>query len=177
MTTQPDESTPASFGLAYTLIVWSTVAFMVLVLAWVLWTMFNNTSAGTTRAQALEIVRPTQTAVAMAYLGDGAAPAAVAVPPICTSCHMIGGSGGQVAPDLSTIGTVAAERIADPSYTGSATTPEEYIVESVQSPSVFLVPNAPGKVYSTAGTSVMPVGLEAQVDDLEALAAYLATLQ
>jgi nitric oxide reductase subunit C len=99
----------------------------------------------------------------------------VAVPPICTSCHIIAGKGNQVCPSLNEIAAIAQQRIDDPSYSGSATTAEEYILESILEPSAFCVPNEAGKVYCTNGTSIMPVNLDKQVSDLDALVTYLAT--
>lgn len=61
----------------------------------------------------------------------------------CNGCHALSsvGATGAVGPALDGIGQRAAERIADPAYTGSATTAEEYIRESILNPSAFLVPD------------------------------------
>ncbi len=60
----------------------------------------------------------------------------------CLGCHALAsvpGAVGAVGPPLDNLGQTAAERIADPAYTGSATTPEEYIRESILDPSAFVV--------------------------------------
>lgn len=62
----------------------------------------------------------------------------------CGGCHTLSsvpGAAGAVGPALDGIGQRAAERIADPAYTGSATTAEEYIRESILNPSAFVVPD------------------------------------
>jgi nitric oxide reductase subunit C len=172
--TSKDDDPFGIFRLSYTAIVWISVAGLAAILVWIMWTMFMNTSAGTAKSQKLEVVRPTQTAEAK-IRGGGKLVAAAPNVTVCTACHIIGGQGNQVCPDLSQIATIAAERIADPSYTGEATTVEEYIRESIVEPSTFCVPNAPGKVYCTdTGTSVMPVGLDKGFSDLDALVTYLA---
>ncbi len=167
-----DDSPFGIFRLGYTALVWFGVAVFGAILIWIVWTLFTHTSAGTAQSQRLEVVRPTQTALASLYSGGTAA---VQIPPICTSCHIINGKGNQVCPNLTDIATIAQARIDDPSYTGSATTAEEYIRESILTPSAFCVPNDAGKVYCTSGTSIMPVGLDKQVSDLDALVTYLAT--
>src|SRR5690606_234618 len=74
----------------------------------------------------------------------------------------------------------AAERIALPDYEGSATTPEEYIRESILDPNAFIAPPPEGRIFATAaGTSLMPADYgdrlsEQQISDL---VAYLMTLR
>ena len=59
----------------------------------------------------------------------------------CVACHVtfrIGpGFGAQDA--MPAIRERAALRLADPGYTGKATTPEEYMIESILLPKVYLV--------------------------------------
>lgn len=68
----------------------------------------------------------------------------------CGACHTlnIAGSVGTAGPSHQGLATTALTRIADPAYTGTATTAEEYLRESI------LMPN----LYATAGYSpeVMP---------------------
>jgi cytochrome c2 len=47
----------------------------------------------------------------------------------CIACHTLDAAGGtgEVGPTHEGLGATAAERIADPAYSGSATTAEEYI--------------------------------------------------
>lgn len=170
--TPQDDAPYGIFKLAYSIITWSSTVLMALVMIWVIRTMFINTSAGTTQSLALETVRPTQTALAQYYTGKPMAPA---IPPICLSCHIIAGKGNQVCPNLTEIGLMADQHIADPGYTGNAKTAEEYIRESILEPSKFCVPNEPGKVYCANGVSIMPTNLAAQVPNLDELVAWLAT--
>lgn len=73
----------------------------------------------------------------------------------CARCHIIGGEGGHLGPDLSRIGSVAGSRAA-------GQTAEEYLRRSIVSPGDHIVPG-----YN----DVMPRGLarglsEADVDAL-----------
>lgn len=63
----------------------------------------------------------------------------------CIGCHQLdaAGANGQVGPSHNNMGVIAAERIAAPDYTGSATTPAEYIAESIRQPEVYVVPGYP----------------------------------
>jgi cytochrome c oxidase subunit 2 len=79
----------------------------------------------------------------------------------CGRCHIIDGEGGRLAPDLSRIGTIAADREAGVSA-------DDYIRESILSPGAYLVPG-----YN----DVMPRGLARRLSqsDLDALVLYLAS--
>ncbi len=81
----------------------------------------------------------------------------------CNFCHTltVAGATGQVGPTHNGIGTTALARIADPAYTGSATTAYEYIRESIINPGV----------YATAGYSpnVMPSFADTSDEFLEPL--------
>ena len=96
----------------------------------------------------------------------------------CGACHVIPGvpnAQGAIGPDLSDIGKMAAEWIASADYTGQATTPEEYIRESIVDPNAFVVPECPG---GPCLEGQMPATL-AQVlspEELDAAVAYLASL-
>ena len=72
----------------------------------------------------------------------------------CAGCHMIEGvpgAVGQLGPDLTNIGTVAATRV-------SGTTARDYIVESIKNPTAYLVDG-----YAP----IMPAGLADQMTDDE----------
>jgi len=70
----------------------------------------------------------------------------------CTLCHSpVGGR----APLLGSTGAVAAERLKDERYKGKATTPEEYLHESMVEPSAFVVSGF-GKTGSNDTISPMP---------------------
>ena len=96
-------------------------------------------------------------------------------PPACFSCHSIQQGIVLAGPSLGGIGTRAGQTIAGTEYKGGASTPEDYIRESILQPSAHLVP---GGTFSAAGRSIMPpydgVLSTQQVDQL---VAYLATLK
>ncbi len=87
----------------------------------------------------------------------------------CAACHQLDAAqaAGVVGPGHNEMGAVATERIEDPSYTGEATTPEEYIAESIRNPGAYLVPD-----YQ----NLMPAFTAEQISDeeLNALVEMLA---
>ena len=84
----------------------------------------------------------------------------------CGSCHILPGvSAGPVCPDLTGLAATAALRIKAADYTGTATTPEEYVRESIKNPTAYLAPGA------VAGAVMPPLPLSDA--DIAALAAYL----
>ena len=87
----------------------------------------------------------------------------------CKSCHSLQPNTVIVGPSLSNIGTAGATM--EPGKTA-----EQYIRESIQSPSAFIVPGNPAFVNN--GKSVMPAGLgnTMSAQDLADLIAYLLTL-
>jgi len=60
----------------------------------------------------------------------------------CGNCHQLDAAGaqGMVGPTHNGIATTAEERLQAPDYTGAATTPAEYIRESIVNPPAYLVP-------------------------------------
>jgi cytochrome c oxidase subunit 2 len=79
----------------------------------------------------------------------------------CGRCHVIEREGGTLGPDLSRVGSVAAER-------APGLTAEDYIRESILAPGAYIVPG-----YN----DVMPRGLARTLSpsDLDALVQYLAS--
>jgi nitric oxide reductase subunit C len=97
-------------------------------------------------------------------------------PPGCFACHSVSPGVNLVGPSLADIAAVAARRIADPSYHGTAKDAVSYIRESIMNPNAFVVV---GPTYSSGGRSLMPTGFDTaltpqQIDDL---VAYLMTLK
>jgi len=66
----------------------------------------------------------------------------------CIGCHQLDAVGavGAVGPTHNGMGATAEARIAAPDYTGTATTAEEYIIESIRNPGAYIVPNYPAGV-------------------------------
>lgn len=89
----------------------------------------------------------------------------------CIACHSVEPDGPQqVGPTLAGLAASAAEIIADPNYTGNATTVEAYIQESILEPEAYIVEG-----YSP----LMPKTYAASLDEeeLAALVDYLLTLK
>lgn len=97
-------------------------------------------------------------------------------PPACSGCHSTAEGVQLVGPSLAGIATRAAERMKDPAYRGQAKTPEEYVRESILSPSLFVVP---GATFSAGGRSFMPDNFDRalQANQIDQLVAYLMTLK
>ncbi|GAP63839.1 hypothetical protein ARMA_2262 [Ardenticatena maritima] len=90
----------------------------------------------------------------------------------CGGCHTIqgvSGMAGAIGPELTHIGSVAADRIADPNYTGEATTPEEYIRESIINPKAYVVEGFAPVMPETFKDSLSPEQLDALVEFLAGL--------
>ncbi len=65
----------------------------------------------------------------------------------CVVCHTIpgiAGANGRVGPELL-LRITGPDRLADPKYRGKAKTVREYIVESILSPSAYVVPGYPDR--------------------------------
>ena len=80
----------------------------------------------------------------------------------CGKCHQIAGEGARLGPELTRIGTVAAER--------RPAAVAEYLRQSVAEPGAYIVPGQ---------HDTMPRGLVRGLSpgDLDALVAYLASLR
>jgi len=96
----------------------------------------------------------------------------------CGSCHVIAGipnAAGVIAPDLTNISVLADEHIKSSEYTGSATTAEEYIHESIVDPNVFLAPKCP---TGACLPNVMPATMSETLttDEINSITTYLKGL-
>ncbi|HEY3067168.1 MAG TPA: c-type cytochrome [Methylomirabilota bacterium] len=95
----------------------------------------------------------------------------------CASCHDITrpSPGGDICPNLGSIGAEAARRVRLPDYRGKAKDAAGYIRESIVDPNAFVVP---GPNYRTAdGQSIMPktFGATLTPSELDDLVAFLLT--
>lgn len=86
--------------------------------------------------------------------------------PVCHQIPGIAGAKGQVGPPLW-LGRTGASRLADPQYKGQAQTVREYIVESVVSPGIYVVPGFP------ANTMPAWYGRKLSAGALAKIASYL----
>lgn len=114
--------------------------------------------------------------------GDAARGQALVETKGCVACHVL----AQVGPaweaakssDGKGVGTHAAERLTDPAgYTGKASTPEQYLLESIVQPSAYIVPGV--ATYAANGQSTMPGNYGETLEKQEAadIIAYLLTLK
>ena len=90
----------------------------------------------------------------------------------CAACHTIPGidaAKGREGPRL-VIGTNGPKRLIDSNYRGSATTVREYVMESILTPGVYVVPGYPDRV--------MPrwYGKKLNAKALDRITTYLQTL-
>ncbi len=93
----------------------------------------------------------------------------------CGSCHSIPGipnAVGVLAPDLSNVHLAALKYFDSGSYTGKATTSEEYIHESILDPNLFVAPKCP---TGACTPNVMPATLKDTLttDELNSIVKYL----
>lgn len=79
----------------------------------------------------------------------------------CGVCHELPAAGtrGTFGPTHANMGATAAARLQDPAYGGQATTPAEYITESILQPSAFIVPG-----YATSAHPMPSFGHLEQAD-------------
>lgn len=96
----------------------------------------------------------------------------------CGSCHAIDGipnAVGVIAPNLSDINTAAEEHLKSDAYTGTATTTEEYIRESIADPNLFVAPTCP---TGACAPNVMPATLKDALteEEINSIVNYLSGL-
>ncbi len=98
------------------------------------------------------------------------------VAPACNACHSTAPGVNMAGPTLAGVAARAEKIIASSDYQGEAKAVKGYLLESIRSPSAYLVP---GAMYSANGQSFMP---NTYVNDLseaqiEQLAEFLTTLK
>jgi cytochrome c551/c552 len=83
----------------------------------------------------------------------------------CGVCHALptAETNGMLGPAHDNMGALAEERIAQPDYTGTATTAAEYLRESLLDPAAYLVPGYAGSQH------VMPAFTHLPPEDIEAM--------
>ena len=94
----------------------------------------------------------------------------------CFACHSTAPGVSLVGPSMAGVRARADSTIASASYAGRAKTPDEYLRESIEDPSAYVVP---GVTYSSEGRSLMPTHFKTALrpEQIDALTAYLATLK
>lgn len=87
----------------------------------------------------------------------------------CGVCHQLTaiGSMGTFGPSHDGMGALAAQRIADPNYTGTATTSAEYLHESLVDPQLYIVPGYEISSHQMPSYKFLPEA------DLDALVEFL----
>ena len=93
----------------------------------------------------------------------------------CGSCHTIDGipnAVGVIAPNLSDVHLSALKHFDSGSYTGKATTAEEYIHESILDPNLYIAPKCP---TGACTPNVMPATLKdiLTTDEINSIVKYL----
>ncbi len=87
----------------------------------------------------------------------------------CGTCHTLdtAGSAGMFGPTHNGMCTTAGQRIRNASFTGSASTAEDYILESIVDPLAYVVPGYEGTRYR------MPAYAHLSEGELDALVILL----
>lgn len=92
----------------------------------------------------------------------------------CGACHVIPGIAsavGNIGPNLTNIAEMAAEHLESSDYSGSATSPAEYIREAIISPSAYVAHDCPG---GPCQDGLMPnFSATLNMEEIEALVNYL----
>jgi len=144
---------------------------MALVLLYVLWTLRTPQSPSARPVALPNPAGPTTLTAEMIPLVSGDEPIVEiftkAGCPVCHTIPGIPGANGQVGPPL-TLGVTGPQRLADPSYRGTARTVHEYVVESVMDPSVFVAPGYPERTMPVwYGTKLSGLALQKIAEYLE----------
>ncbi|WP_439125084.1 MAG: c-type cytochrome [Pseudomonas rhizophila] len=96
--------------------------------------------------------------------------------PVCSACHSIAPGVNLAGPTVAGLAARAKQVIASPDYKGKAKTVEDFIRESIVTPSAYL---HPGDMYSANGMSFMPDTFAKSLtpEQIDQLVAYLASFQ
>jgi mono/diheme cytochrome c family protein len=90
----------------------------------------------------------------------------------CTACHIDANTGPAWLPTPTEpgIGVRAETRYTETGYTGKATTPDQYLYESISDPAVYLVPGFQNIMPGTFSSQLSP-------QDMADIIAYLLTIK
>jgi hypothetical protein len=125
-----------------------------------------DASAPVTMEVGAVLPTPAAATVDRALVGEGAT---VYRKAYCGVCHesATAETRGTFGPTHNGMGQIAVERIADPGYDGAATTPRDYILESLLTPEAYIVDG-----YAATSHRMPPFGHLDQAS-LDALVAFL----
>ncbi|HEY0940257.1 MAG TPA: c-type cytochrome [Steroidobacter sp.] len=98
------------------------------------------------------------------------------VAPACNACHSTAPGVNMAGPSLAGVAARAEKIIQAPDYQGEARDVKGYLIESIRSPSAYIVP---GPMYSANGQSFMPntYAHDLSAEQIEQLAEFLQTLK
>jgi nitric oxide reductase subunit C len=98
------------------------------------------------------------------------------VAPACNACHSTAPGVNMAGPSLAGVAARAEKLIGSPDYKGEAKDVKSYLMESIRSPSAYVVP---GAMYSANGTSFMPntYAQALSAEQIDQLAKFLSTLK
>lgn len=98
------------------------------------------------------------------------------VAPGCSACHSIAPGVDLAGPSLAGVARRARQVLESEDYRGEAESVEDYLRESIVSPSAYLVP---GAMYSAEGVSFMPTTYPESLtpEQIDQLVAYLKTFE
>lgn len=106
----------------------------------------------------------------------------------CTACHVLSAQVNTLigpawlakdSPDGKGVGAHAEERYQEAGYTGQATSPEQYLFESIVQPSIYIAPGGDYVLPDGSGNSKMPAIYSTQLDaqTVADIIAYLLALK
>jgi nitric oxide reductase subunit C len=100
-----------------------------------------------------------------------------ASPPSCFTCHSTSPGVVLAGPSMAGLVGRASEVVQGEEYTGSATTAEEYVRESIVEPSAYISEGP--DFFASDGLSMMPAGFDRSLtdDEIDQLVAYLMSLR